>query len=110
MEIMDIHVDSFFIRSLSNIVSLRFLFALLKVDDDGPKDVINVGQSLVPRRRRIEQSEATASNDGMFDMFTVSFGCILLFVFRPSKLLVLMLSSSRFLFTIINDSSRPPQE
>jgi len=41
-------------------------------EDDGPKDVINVGKSLVPRRRRIEQSEAIASNDGMFDMFTIT--------------------------------------
>ena len=83
MEIIDIHVDSFSIRSLSNIVSLKFLFVLLKVDDDGPKNVINVGQSLVPRRRQIEQSEAIASNDGMFDMFTVRFGCILPFIFCP---------------------------
>ena len=86
MEIIDIHVDSFSIRSLSNIASLNFPFAMLKVDENGPKDVINDGRSLVPRRRRIEQSEAIASNDGMLGMFTVSFGCILLFVFRPSKL------------------------
>ena len=33
----------------------------MKVDEDGPEDAINVGQSLVPRHRRIVQAEASDS-------------------------------------------------